>query len=112
MKKLHTSQIQETVVHGGAKRKLLIAKDQGHSSSHLQTMNDAHLEPGETFEPHAHADSEEIFYFLEGYGEMTVDGETFDITPGGVIVIEKDEQHSVKNTGEETLRFITVRVLH
>lgn len=101
--------MQSTIAHNSVPRKALIKV--GDSNTKLQTINDAHLEPGKGFEPHIHNDSEEVYYFLEGEGEMVVNHELFKVMPGLCVLINTNEPHGLKNTGKVKLRFITVRLL-
>jgi mannose-6-phosphate isomerase-like protein (cupin superfamily) len=107
MKKFNSQNISETYAHGEVPRKALVKA--GDLKSDIQTANDAWLEPGKGFTPHTHGDCEEFYYFLEGEGELTIDGKIHTVKPGDFIVIELNEEHSVLNTGKKKLRYFTVR---
>lgn len=109
MKIIDSKKIETTLAHNAVPRKALIKV--GDSRSKLQTVNDAYLEPGTGFEPHKHSDSEEIYYFLEGNGEMDIDGKKIPVGKGICVQIESGESHELLNTGKTNLRFITLRLL-
>jgi quercetin dioxygenase-like cupin family protein len=63
------------------------------------------VEPGRSTPYHNHWWEHEV-YVLAGEGVAVQEsGETF-IAPGSVILVEGDEMHCFRNTGEEVLRFI------
>ena len=109
MKKFNAKDIPITLAHNQVPRKALIKV--GDLKSKIQTINDACLEPGKGFAPHTHNDGEEIYYFLEGNGEMIINDKKFQVKKGDVVVVEVGESHSLKNPSANKLRFITIRVL-
>ena len=64
------------------------------------------VEPGGYNSPHTHPYEHEI-YIAAGEGE-TVDtaGNIHLIRAGNVVYFEPDEEHFIRNTGSETLRFL------
>ena len=46
---------------------------------------------------------DEIYYVLSGRGEMTVDGKTFEMTPGTAVLTRPGSSHGLKQTGTEDL---------
>lgn len=109
MKIINTKEIEMTLAHNTVPRKSLIKV--GDSKSKLQTVNDAYLEPGMNFKPHIHTDCEEVYYFLDGEGEMLVNDNKIQVNKGTCILVEAGESHGLINTGSTRLRFITVRIL-
>jgi|TARA_Y100000389_G_scaffold177282_1_gene189399 mannose-6-phosphate isomerase-like protein (cupin superfamily) len=57
---------------------------------------------------HTHAGQEEVYFFINGEGEMEIDGERFPVTEGDVICINDGEFHRVFNTGFFGLYFVCV----
>src|SRR5437868_11885911 len=57
------------------------------SSARNQSLAEATLEPGEATQRHYHRDAEEIYYLVEGTGELEVDGERAHVGPGDAILI-------------------------
>jgi mannose-6-phosphate isomerase-like protein (cupin superfamily) len=65
----------------------------------------AELPPGSSVGKHTHAGSEEEFYLvLAGSGEMTRDGEVFQVEAGDLIRNPPGGTHALRNTGSEPLR--------
>ena len=70
-----------------------------------QSLAEATLEPGQATERHYHAASEELYYLLDGEGEMEIDGEHARVGPGDAILIPSGARHQI--TADATgLRFL------
>ena len=57
---------------------------------------------------HRHVGQEEIYFFVEGKGEMTINHRRFPVEKGDVILIEDGDFHQVHNTGHLGLYFVCV----
>lgn len=57
---------------------------------------------------HSHEGQEEVYHFIQGEGEMDIDGNRFTVEAGDVILIEDGEYHRVYNTGHLGMYFICV----
>ena len=64
-------------------------------------------QPGSEQPVHSHPDSEQVYVIVQGLGAMTVGDETREVGPGTVILVPPDTGHSIRNTGEERLVFIS-----
>jgi len=53
-------------------------------------------EPGQSTVEHHHVGQDEIYYFTEGEGSVTVDGETAPVKAGSVVYVPADAKHSVQ----------------
>ncbi len=71
-----------------------------------QTLAEARLPAGGSTAPHHHVRTEEIYYILEGCGQMRVGGETASVGPGDAIAIPPGASHQISNTGDGPLRFL------
>jgi mannose-6-phosphate isomerase-like protein (cupin superfamily) len=71
-----------------------------------QSLAEARLPPGKATMPHHHPKTEEIYYILEGTGEMTIADETRSVGPGDAIAIPRGQRHTIANSGAITLRFL------
>jgi mannose-6-phosphate isomerase-like protein (cupin superfamily) len=69
-----------------------------------QSLAEATLGPGRATERHYHARTEEIYFVLEGEGEMEVDGEQRRVTPGDAVLIPAGAWHQIR--AETPLRFL------
>jgi len=63
--------------------------------------------PGTTSTPHAH-DETEMFFIVEGEGEMEVAGEKRSVKAGDTVFIPPHNDHSLTNPGSSRLVFLTV----
>lgn len=72
------------------------------------------LEPGVSEGDHTHDDSdrdgelEEIYYFLEGEGVMSVEGEDVPIAAGDSMMVPPGVDHGFRNTGDSLLKLVLI----
>ena len=71
-----------------------------------QSLAEAVLAPGQATERHYHARTEEIYFLLEGAGEMEVDGDTRTVGPGDAVLIPPGTRHQITAAGDGPLRFL------
>ncbi|MFN2468387.1 MAG: cupin domain-containing protein [Gaiellaceae bacterium] len=71
-----------------------------------QSLAEATLEPGRATERHYHAETEELYYLLEGSGEIEVDGERAAVVPGDAILIPPGARHQIRAAAAGRLRFL------
>jgi mannose-6-phosphate isomerase-like protein (cupin superfamily) len=66
---------------------------------------------GSSIGVHVHgAGDEEIYVVVDGRGRMSVEGETFEVGPGDVIVNPPGGTHGLANDGDTPLRLVVVDV--
>ncbi len=70
-----------------------------------QSLAEASLAAGQSTQRHYHARSEEIYVFLEGGGEMEVEGEAREVGPGDSVLIPPGAWHEL-TAGAEGARFL------
>jgi len=92
-----------TTADGSTIRVLLDAELGG---AREQSLAEATLAPGQSIERHYHARTEEIYYVLEGEGEMEVDGGHARVGPGDAILLPPGAWHQIRATGGGELRFL------
>ena len=63
------------------------------------------LHPGSGIGLHTQTE-DEVYYVLSGKGELTLDGERHDITPGTAILTRTGSSHSLKQVGPDDLVII------
>ena len=68
------------------------------------------LPPGASIGIHTHGENEELYLVLEGQGIMHLDGETFQVRPGSVILNRPGGTHGLRNDGEAPLKIFVVEV--
>jgi mannose-6-phosphate isomerase-like protein (cupin superfamily) len=66
------------------------------------------VDPGSCSNPHSHERQEEIFYVVGGRGEIEVGDEKEAVEPGSIVVVPPTLIHSLINTGDETLKVLSV----
>ena len=71
-----------------------------------QSLAEASLEPGQATERHYHAETEEIYFVLEGEGELELDGARGRVRQGDGVPIAPGAWHQLRNVGDETLRIL------
>jgi mannose-6-phosphate isomerase-like protein (cupin superfamily) len=70
-----------------------------------QSLAEATLEPGQVTERHYHAEAEEIYYVVEGSGEMELEGDRRVLSPGDAVLIPPGAWHQIR-ARDERLRFL------
>ncbi len=70
-----------------------------------QSLAEATLAPGQATERHYHGATEEIYYVVEGSGEMELDGEHRPVDVGDAVLIPPGAWHQIR-AGDERLRFL------
>ena len=70
-----------------------------------QSLAEASLTPGQTTQRHYHAEAEEIYYVVEGSGEMELDGEHRRVSIGDAVLIPPGAWHELR-AGERGCRFL------
>ena len=70
-----------------------------------QSLAEATLMPGQGTQRHHHARTEELYFFLEGGGELEVDGEERRVGAGDTVLIPPGARHSIV-AGKSGARFL------
>ena len=65
------------------------------------------VEPGRSTPLHRH-NCEEVYYILDGVGELEVEGERYRVEAGDSVYIREGARHRIFNIGDKTLRYIAV----
>ncbi|MDO9324499.1 MAG: cupin domain-containing protein [Methanoregula sp.] len=64
--------------------------------------------PGESTLPHILRKSTELYYILEGSGEMHIDKEAAPVSPGQIVLIPPHARQWIRNTGRDNLVFLCI----
>ena len=67
----------------------------------------AKVPPGATTKPHRLA-AAEVYYIIEGTGQMTIDQQSAPVGPGCAIYIPPGATQYIQNVGEDELVFICI----
>ncbi len=74
------------------------------------------VSPGKrAFPVHNHRVNEEMFYVLQGTGEIRIGSSTYSLRPGDIVACPAggvETAHQIINTGSEELRFLAVSTKH
>ena len=92
-----------TTKDGSEIRELLAHRN---SCIRRQSLAEARLPPGTATTPHHHPRTEEIYYILEGQGDMRIGLETRPVNVGDAIGIPPGHVHQIRNTGDVILKFL------
>src|SRR5213080_2215546 len=65
-----------------------------------QSLAEATLEPGQATQRHYHREAEEIYFVLEGEGELDLEGERARLSAGDAVPIRPGAWHQLRNVGK------------
>ncbi len=88
-----TEQPPFTTADGSTIRSIL---DLSNAPVQRQSLAEASLPAGGATERHYHRDSEEIYFVLEGSGEMEIGGERRRLGPGDAVLIPPGAWHQIR----------------
>jgi mannose-6-phosphate isomerase-like protein (cupin superfamily) len=71
-----------------------------------QSLAEALLAAGQATQRHYHRESEELYYLLEGSGELEIDGERARVAAGDAILIPPGAWHQIRADEVGELRFL------
>lgn len=77
-----------------------------HHASWNQSLAEAEVPPGGRTLLHRHLNSEELYHFLSGSGEMRLGEQRFPVGPGDTVCIPPGTPHALWNRGSEPLRLL------
>ena len=66
------------------------------------TLSSTRLYAGKETRGHKHDDQEEVYFFIDGFGQMIIDGEycakrVLEVEEGDVVLVHKGCHHKVRN---------------
>ena len=59
---------------------------------------------------HAHRENEELYLFISGRGQFSVDGQIFEVKEGTTIRVAPEGERTLRNNGAGDLLFIVIQV--
>lgn len=78
-----------------------------HFATEQMSVDTYYFNPGQVLKYHVHANSDQIFFFIEGEGKFYLNqngqDEVIDVRPGVVVLAPAGVQHQVENTGSVPL---------
>jgi quercetin dioxygenase-like cupin family protein len=109
MKIKNLYEVKGNLVHEKTVFSWRILRGEEIGNENLVFIDDDLVEPGVRIKPHRDG-WDEVYYILNGIGEMEIGGEKRNVNEGDIIHIPRNELHSLKNRGKRNLRFICVGV--
>ncbi|GAA0588400.1 cupin domain-containing protein [Streptomyces crystallinus] len=70
----------------------------------------AWLPPGGVSGEHRHTRTEELYFVLEGEGEITLDGRPHAVRPGTAVLTALGRRHGLRNTAQRPLSWLVIEV--
>ena len=69
------------------------------------TLSSTRLYAGKETRGHKHDDQEEVYFFIDGFGEMIIDGDfcakrVLEVAEGDIVLVHKGCHHKVRNTAQ------------
>jgi mannose-6-phosphate isomerase-like protein (cupin superfamily) len=92
-----------TTKDGSEIRELLAHRN---SCIRAQSLAEARIAPGQVTAAHYHPRCEEIYYVLEGRGEMQIGDELKTVGVGDAIAIPPGAIHQIRNVGDLVLKIL------
>jgi quercetin dioxygenase-like cupin family protein len=102
---------QREEMRGGTGAVSILHLADGDKLSGARLFSEVSLEKGCSIGSHTHTGETEYYYILSGKGTVAEDGGIKQVLPGDLVVTGNGESHSIRNSGEETLRFIALILL-
>lgn len=88
----------------------LRAFEGGHFQSPIDFIDFVKMARGTSIGRHKHGANEEIYFFLGGQGEMTINDEKFDVKSGDLIVNPCFGEHELINKSEQDILILIFQV--
>ncbi len=89
----------EPISHDPQLKKKVLARD---PVSNVNRISHVVLPLGSSVSEHSHAAIAEIFFCIRGKSTFSVEGKSFSVRKGHLIIIEPGELHSITGVMEET----------
>lgn len=86
---------------------VILRNDPGGAHANASVMEEI-VPPGFAAPWHLHTREDEVFYVVEGQFRVWRGDEQFDLGPGGVALLPRNQVHTFKNVGSTTARLLTV----
>lgn len=90
------------------KRTLSIVVDKQIAGAENVVLGLGEFQPNQKCAPHAHEESEEIYWILKGSGFVTVGSEKYEVKPDVALFVPKKTLHQIGCVGDEPLVFVWV----
>lgn len=76
----------------------------------INLIEDVIIEPKGEIPIHGHKFTDEIFYITENSAIMIVNEKEFEVKPGDMIYVDKEEEHGFRNKSEKDFKMIVFKI--
>jgi len=59
---------------------------------------------------HSHKFTDEIFYIIDNFAIMIVNEKEFEVKPGDMIYVDKNEEHSFRNESKKDFKMLCFKI--
>ncbi len=66
------------------------------------------IDEGRAAQPHLHRQTEELYFIIEGQGEVTIRANVYGVSQSYAVLIPPGYVHTIRNTGRTTLRLLAI----
>lgn len=76
----------------------------------INLIEDVIVKPGGIIPAHKHDFTDEIFYITEHSAIMIINGKEFEVHPGDMIYVGRNEEHGFRNESEDEFKMIVSKM--
>ena len=76
----------------------------------INLIEDVIVAPRGKISCHSHNFTDEIFYIIDNSAIMIVNNEEFEVNPGDMIYIDKNESHGFRNESDKEFKMIVFKI--
>ncbi len=102
--KIHRNQVSSYITKDSSEIRELLHPEKNPVKN--QSLAEAIVYPQQTTSAHFHKNTEEIYFILEGTGEMRLGDRHFTVERNDSVLISPGQVHCIKNIGDSELRFL------
>jgi len=71
-------------------------------------LSQVKVNEGQSAKPHLHRQTEELYFILEGQGEVTIGTKVYSVAQGYAVFIPPGYTHTIRNSGHTTLQLLAI----
>ncbi len=103
----HEKDCEEIIANDGCRLRELLHPERDRGAAISYSLAIAYVEPGKATYRHSLRQSE-VYYILEGLGNMHIGAETQEVQPGDAIYIPPGQEQWIENLGQNVLVFAAI----
>ncbi|MCL0070529.1 cupin domain-containing protein [Dehalococcoidia bacterium] len=82
--------------------------DRKNTDAQRLNLAQVNIDEGRAAQLHLHRQTEEIYFILEGQGEVTIGENAYSVSQGYAVLIPPGCVHTIKNSGRTTLQLLAI----